>query len=323
MNIRLASKMTPLHKKILSVAILLILVALAIYYLKNNISDFNQLAIVSPWLIILLVILFLITYVAISSINLYLLKPLGVNLEVKESFMLSVMTGFYNLITPFRGGMAARAVYLKKKYKFPYTDFLATLAASYVLIFLVAGIVGLFSVYYIYKITAQLSLIILGVFLVSTLSMLFIIIFSPRIPETKYPWLNRFIRVINGWHLIRKNKKVVLATLFFSFLQLLIGSTMLYLQFRVFGIQIPFTSTLFITALNSIGILLAITPAGLGITEAITVFSASTLGILPAQSLSAALLGRAISLIVLFILGPIFSYILLKKKPSDIIRRRK
>jgi len=315
--------MTPLHKKILSVAILLILVALAIYYLKNNISDFNQLAIVSPWLIILLVILFLITYVAISSINLYLLKPLGVNLEVKESFMLSVMTGFYNLITPFRGGMAARAVYLKKKYKFPYTDFLATLAASYVLIFLVAGIVGLFSVYYIYKITAQLSLIILGVFLVSTLSMLFIIIFSPRIPETKYPWLNRFIRVINGWHLIRKNKKVVLATLFFSFLQLLIGSTMLYLQFRVFGIQIPFTSTLFITALNSIGILLAITPAGLGITEAITVFSASTLGILPAQSLSAALLGRAISLIVLFILGPIFSYILLKKKPSDIIRRRK
>jgi len=315
--------MTPLHKKILSVAILLILVALAIYYLKNNISDFNQLAIVSPWLIILLVILFLITYVAISSINLYLLKPLGVNLEVKESFMLSVMTGFYNLITPFRGGMAARAVYLKKKYKFPYIDFLATLAASYVLIFLVAGIVGLFSVYYIYKITAQLSLIILGVFLVSTLSMLFIIIFSPRIPETKYPWLNRFIRVINGWHLIRKNKKVVLATLFFSFLQLLIGSTMLYLQFRVFGIQIPFTSTLFITALNSIGILLAITPAGLGITEAITVFSASTLGILPAQSLSAALLGRAISLIVLFILGPIFSYILLKKKPSDIIRRRK
>jgi uncharacterized protein (TIRG00374 family) len=67
-----------------------------------------------------------------------------------------------------------------------------------------------------------------------------------------------------------------------------------------------------LTAIGVLGILVAITPAGLGIQEAITVFSALTIGIGATEALSAALLGRAISLVVLFILGPIFSHYLLR-----------
>ncbi len=301
-------------KSTISIIILLALLFFAGKYVYDNIHIFRELSIVNPLFLAIIPLLLLINLLVTGMMNAQPLRPLGVHLKTWEEFQLAIVTRFYNLITPFRGGMAARAVYLKKRYKFPYTDFLATLAASYVLIFLVSGLAGLFASYAIYKTTGQVSWIISGIFMAITLSMLFIIIFSPRIRETRHNWLNRFIRVINGWHLIRKDSRVILATLFFSFMQLLIGSTMLYLQFRVFGIQVPFISTLFISSLNSIGILLAITPAGLGITEAITVFSASTLGILPAQSLSAALLGRAISLIVLFILGPIFSWVLLKRK---------
>ena len=126
--------------------------------------------------------------------------------------------------------------------------------------------------------------------------------------------VNKISRIMNGWHLIKNNKKIIFSIIIFSLLQLLISSYMLYLQFKVFGIDIPFISAVFITSITSLSILISITPANLGIQEAITVFSALTLGISPAQSLSAALLGRVIQMIVLFVLGPIFSYVLFKRK---------
>ena len=84
----------------------------------------------------------------------------------------------------------------------------------------------------------------------------------------------------------------------------------------VFGIEINYLSALFLASMGSLGILVALTPAGLGVSEAIIVFSALTIGISPIQSLSVAILGRAISFLVLFILGPIFSIILLRNKPK-------
>ena len=92
---------------------------------------------------------------------------------------------------------------------------------------------------------------------------------------------------------------------------------MLYLQFRVFGFDIDFIKCLFLASLGSLSILISITPAGLGINEAVIVFSALTIGITPAQSLLVALLGRVISFLVLFILGPIFSALLIKHHPNS------
>ena len=242
-----------------------------------------------------------------------MLKPLSVFLKNGESFAISIVTGFYNLITPFRGGMAVRAVYLKKKHSFPYTNFLATLGASYVLIFLVSGILGLISTYFIYKSSSSFSPIIFIIFLITTLSMLSIILFAPKITESESKWLNRFIRVINGWHLIKNNNRVIVTVTLLSLIQILIGSLMLYLQFRVFGFTISYPSAVFLSSIGTLGILIGITPANLGIGEAITVFSALTLGISATQSLTATLLGRAVQIIVLFILGTLFSYVLIKK----------
>ena len=228
--------------------------------------------------------------------------------------MLAIMAGFYNLITPFRGGMAARAFYLKQKHEFSYTHFLATLAASYVLIFLVASVLGLYSIYLIFQSSGEFSWIIFSIFLITFVFMVCIIAFSPDFNKTRYKWVNKGITIINGWNLIKHNTKIILSVIALSTTQLLIGSLMLYYQFKVFDIDISYTSALFISAIGSLGIVLAITPAGLGVSEAITVFSASTIGIDPVQSLSAALLGRAVSIIVLFILGPLFSYLLIKKR---------
>jgi len=305
-------KMTPKPKNLFSTGILLIIAALFIYYISRHISDFKQLSLVNPVYLVVLVVLFTFNYFLTGIITQNLIYPLGVRLKGTEAFAISVVTGFYNLITPFRGGAVTRAVYLKKRHNFRYTDFLATLAGMYVITFLIASFLGLISILYINYIYNSFSWLIFFIFLSVFLPLLIIVALSPKIPLTKNKWLNRFIKVVNGWHLIKNNKRVIFIILTISLIQLILSSLMLYLQFQVFGINIEFIKCLLLTSISSLSLLIAITPAGLGINEAVIVFSALTINITPAQSLSVALLGRAVQMTVLFVLGPIFSIILMK-----------
>ena len=193
---------------ILSIVTLIILIALLIYYIGKNKESFSTLTIANPSLLVILIILFVFSYFLIAILNNELMKALGLKMIIGESFALSIITGFYNLITPFRGGMAARAVYLKKKYDFAYVNFLATLSAIYVLIFLVASILGLVSAWSIYSMTGLISLPIVVLLGAIFLFFSMVILISPNIPEQKNRWLNRFIKVINGWNLIKKTKEL-------------------------------------------------------------------------------------------------------------------
>ncbi len=302
------------HKKIISYAVVAVLVVLASYYIFKNIEVFKQLKLVAPELFIVMIGVFVLEYVLIGVMTIELLRPFGVRMRLWEAFGISVMTGFYNLITPFRGGMIARGAYLKKKHNFPYTDFLATLGASFVLIFLVSGLMGLFASWMIWQSTGVLNWIMIAIFGIITVGFLGVIIVAPKLPETKWSFANKVVRVVNGWHLIRGNLRVVLVILVLSVVQLLILAALLKLQFLVFGIEVSYAACLLLVSVGILGLIISITPAGLGISEAILVFSAATIGISPAQSLSVALLGRAVSVVVLFVLGPLFSYYLVKKK---------
>lgn len=308
--------MKHLHKKILGIIVLLALIVWLVHYGTSNYEQFKEISFVNPWLLVVIAIIFVVAYIPGSLVNYYTFLPLGLRLKALESYGLAIVTGFYNLITPFRGGMAVRAVYLKRKYNFTYTNFLATLAASYVLIFFIAAILGLFGILSIYQETGIINLVFVTLFSGLFLVLLFVIAFSPKLPKTRYNWLNRFIEVINGWSIISKNKKIILAISIMSLLQILLSAVGLFLQFQVFGITISYGAAIFLAAMGCLSLIIGITPAGLGINEAIIVFSASTLGITPVQSLSAALAGRFVGFVVLFILGPIFSYFLMKKRTN-------
>jgi len=121
---------------------------------------------------------------------------------------------------------------------------------------------------------------------------------------------------MNGWNLIRKNKKILSASIVIILTQILISCISTIISYHIFGIDLSFSKALFLTSIGSLSILIQITPAGLGINEIIAVFSGLIIGITPAQSLSVAILGRIVGMIIIFTLGPIFSYILLKHKPK-------
>ena len=140
-------------KKIISVMILIIIILFFVYYINSNLSDLKQLAYlgISNIPIILIIALLSLIFAILNGTLLdILMRPFGIKLSFKEYFSLSIITSFYNYITPFRGGMAARAVYLKKKYNFSYTNFLAILSAIYIIIFFVGGLGMLISMFFIW-----------------------------------------------------------------------------------------------------------------------------------------------------------------------------
>ena len=195
-------------KSLISGLILITILGFLIYYLKNNLKDFQQLAISNLMFLIPLIIIFLLGLYFNGMLLNILMRPFSIKLKNLEAFGLAIITNFYNLITPFRGGAAARAYYLKKKYKFPYVNFLATLSAIYLLIFLISAIIGLITLLIIKSKYNLFNLPIFLLFSMIIITLLTITIFSPKLKERENKWLNRFIKIINGWHLIKNNKNL-------------------------------------------------------------------------------------------------------------------
>jgi glycosyltransferase 2 family protein len=296
-------------KNLISGTILLLIIIYLIYYINNNLQNFKQLTITNPlYLIPLIVILFIFLYSNGIMLK-FLMKPFQIKLKNNEAFGLAIITNFYNLITPFRGGAAARAIYLKKKHDFPYVNFLATLSAIYILIFLVSSLIGIFSMLTLIEKSYPI-LLALSIF---TIFLLSIIIFSPKIKENNNKWSNRFIKVINGWHLIKNNKKIITITIIISLIQVFLIALNNLLAYNIFGIEITLAKALFIAAISNLSIIIAITPGNLGIGDAINVFTANIIGIPLTEAIAATILLRAVNLIIIFILGPIYSYKLIKK----------
>lgn len=303
-------------KTLIGVGILIAIALLLFNYLKNHITDFKQLTLVNPLYLILLIIIFIFTLFFNGFLLKELVKPFGIKLKSFESFGLTAISNFYNLITPFRGGTGVRAVYLKKKYNFPYVHFLTILSSIYIIIFLIGSILGLLSMIFIWFNYGIFSGLIFLVFLLFFLFLLSIIIFSPKLSKSKNKWINKFIKVINGWHLIKSNKRVIFVISFIAFLQLVLGSLNFLIAYNIFGIEIGFFKALFIASISSLAIFLAITPGNLGIGDAINVFSAKIIGVGLTEAIAVTILLRVVNILVIFILGPIFSIILLKHKPK-------
>lgn len=301
-----------MNKKIIIIITLIATLGLLTNYLINNFEDFKSISIASPSSLALLIILTILLYFSIGKRLDVLTETFEIKLSLLEAFKLSLATGFYNLITPLRGGTLIRAAYLKKKHNLNYKNFLASFYGMYVLTFLIAGLVGFSSLALLGKIKTQ-NYILSIIFLSITILMSIIIIFSPKPKNHQNKILNSIIKLSSGWHKISKNKKTILLGILTTLSNFLIISLMMILEFKIFGIKINLLTALVLASINSLSVLISITPGSLGIKEATLVLTASALGIPTSESIAVSILDRAIQTLTLFTLGPIFSYELTKK----------
>ena len=299
--------------KYLYLVFILIIFVLAFIFIKNNFSEFDEVIdSVSLFDFVVLSILTLITTLLNGNKIEILTKYYGLRLKFKEWFGLSVITTMSNYLAPFGLGMSLRGLYLKRKYKFPYGTFITTLATSYLTSFLIYSFLGLLVMILVYFKYNFFNIILLLLFLITFLVCISVILFSPKINYKKKNFLSKVLGVINNWNKIKRNYKLLIKLTFNDLLSLLNYSFRIFFIFYILSNKIPFISSVLISVLTLFSSIIGLTPASIGVKEALIIYSTIAIGKSLNLGIAVAAIDRIIAAIYVFSLGGIFSYILLR-----------
>ena len=283
------------------------------YVLFELRSDLLIIKIINPWWFLVSIFFIVIFLIVNGLMTKTILKQFSIILTINESIGLSVINALGNLITPFRGGMVSNAVYLKKRYGFNIKNFVSMISATYVIIFWVNSFIGLITCIYIKN---RLKIFDLPVFLVFTggvILLSYILLFSPKIKESKILFINKITYVLNKWQLISKNKGLIVSMALFTVLNTILIVLSNYSIFRAIGENVSIDKLIFLSVFSIFSLFISITPAGLGVKEAFTVYSGLVVGIPAAKIITLSLLDRFLNILVVLILGYPYSQMLLKK----------
>jgi uncharacterized membrane protein YbhN (UPF0104 family) len=290
----------------------MILIAVAFgRYVSRNLDGFRQLSFANPWLVLIVVLLQVLFLINNGLALKIFLTPFSINLKAREWFGLSAITSFGNYFIPGIGGAASRAVYLKKKYEFPYSKFLGNLAGNYILVFLVNSFVALVALTIAWFVFGFWNWIIFEIFFLIFVIALAFVIFHIRPFKSKY--FRKANLVIEGWEQVRKSTRLIFGTILIGLMNVIVFTFLLFLEFRILGFELGMLPASIIAVTSMLSIFVNVTPAGLGIKESLVVLTSTVFGIPPEIAVSVALIDRVINLIVVFVLGPIFSYVLMRK----------
>lgn len=294
------------------VTLLVLLVVIAVYYWQQP-----QFIVILKEVSLSTIFLLVVTRFLFLGPNGLFLRVLAarfdIHLTLKEWIGLPFVTALGNYITPFSGGMVVRATYLKKRHDFPYSNFAAILGSNYLISFWVIGITGVFAMLLIPFEVGQSQWLLGGWFVVVVvgLSLLFLI------PAFKVPGDNRISKLINasleGWQLIKGDKVLIFKLVLFTLAQIFFNTASFWLAYQNFGEAVSFLSILVISLFSFFSILINITPSNLGVSEAAITLASTLLGTSAGVGLTVALLIRATTILVVFTLGPFFSYLLTRE----------
>jgi glycosyltransferase involved in cell wall biosynthesis/uncharacterized membrane protein YbhN (UPF0104 family) len=295
-------------------AVLLVITAGIIYYILGK-EDLKTLRITRWELLPLLAGIHLAFLAANGLILKTFVKIFEVPLRPKEWFGLAAMTAMGSYLASSAGGMTLRAVVLKHKFDFSYSKFLTVLTAHYLINAIVAAIIGLsaWALYYghIGPLSGKIPLFfaaaggIAGAFA----------LFRPRLPVGKGRARELVNKIYKGWDILRGSPRTLGKVGILLTVNLLLQTLSLLVGFAVFSISLEPLPALLIAALSSFSIFIALTPANLGIQECVTGFVSFLVGYGFHYGLAAVAVSRAVAMVNILLLGPAFSYVLLKEKP--------
>ncbi|MBL6706192.1 MAG: flippase-like domain-containing protein [Planctomycetaceae bacterium] len=269
-------------------------------------DDFQQLLSFHPWSVIEQLPLAVISIVLIGMLNYVAARGLKARIGLAEWVRVTLAANLANYLFPFRAGMILRAAYLKNVHNLAISQFSSITGCVSVLMLLIASAVG--SVIMLGKQTegAQPTIILSSVFnltVVGCLTLWGVSLFPKRLLDSN--WIPESVKSF-GFEMGRLGAlpRVLTRLICLEICLLAISSIRLYLSASAVGWHIgPLDCTL-VACILSISIVVAITPAGLGVQEAIGVVGSTLIGLPPEVSLAALLVNRGVSMVVTFTLGP-------------------
>lgn len=276
------------------------------WYIAGNYEHFSDLRLIRPWLLVPAFALTLVNLYGIGALMSASLEPLHVRLGWHESLGLAALNRLCNYISFAGLGAAVRAVYLKRRYNLSFATFSSSFAISNIVLLLYSGLLALLSLA-----TAErhgtggiefMALLAVVVLLLTGMMVLPLGLTQRWLSKVRvrYPYklLERLQAALAGFIRIRAWPAL------FSRMSLLAVASVLavaltnFLLYRALGYPIDVLSALFITATSSWGIVIALTPANIGIREGLMAVAASLVAVPIPETLAVALLLRLIVFVV-------------------------
>jgi len=300
------------NRQALSILVFLAVTCIIGLYLNSNYDLLRPILNISLvnalWLIALTVML--------TGMNGLFLKAFaakfGIELYFLEWFGLAAITTMGNYLTPFSGGMIARATYLKHRHAFPYAKFITLITANYLVVFCVVGMTGVLTMLAFWNSSRFFwQLVLLFASVVMAISAFVMI------RRRKMPGSNRLVKIINtaldGWELIKNDKSLLIKLIIYSLINILLNGFLFLVAYKATGCAVHFTVPLLVSLLSVFSLFVKITPGNFGIQEAIISLSSEMVGAGAGIGLLVSLLIRAALLIPAFTFGPIFSFLLTRE----------
>lgn len=295
-------------RKIISWTLTLLAIGFFIWYFHNNREIFTLLSRIRLWEILLIAFLQPVNIVLSGFINKWIIDSIDQEISSIDSIMLQFANNFVNRFVS-QGGAVYRSIYLKVQFNFPVSKFLASIGGVYIIGIMANASLGLILLLFFLLFEGIFNIYMLLVFAGLLLAMGFFLIIKPEINSNRWFW-KKLNQVVLGWDQIRSNKVLFLKIFFFSALSLINSSIIVFIAYRALDTDIRFINSFFYSTISSLSNIINLTPGGLGINEAILMFSSDVIGVPSDIILLGSLMLRAISMISTLTLGGI-SYIIL------------
>ncbi|MDF1498784.1 MAG: lysylphosphatidylglycerol synthase domain-containing protein [Patescibacteria group bacterium] len=290
---------------VLRIVFYIIIISLLYYFTKNNISNiskikeitFDYLFYSSVFISITLILLGLKTKLIVNHYNISLSKT--------EWLGLGIINTFWNYLF-LKGGVVARAVYLKKK-GLAYSDFssiiIVTHIISLMLFSFLSFIVFILASFYFHISLLKIIIFFLVIFIAMVLSLKGSI-------KTKNKILQIFIKNKED---IRKNRLLISKLIILEFIIIIIYSLRLKIIGDFFDYDLPYIAYFLIALFSNISMnILNLVPGGLGIKEAGSGFILKILNFNLEYGIIITLIDRVIAMSIIFPVGLLFNFILFK-----------
>lgn len=247
------------------------------------------------------------------------MKIFQLNLRFNEWFGLATINTMYNFLLPAKAGFAIRGIYLRKKHGFEYARYVSLMGGGFILLFLTSSLLCLTFGYQYYlsdKISPLLYYFLMLAFIGSvTLIILFFKLNPNRIRgDGKIAGFIR--RSCQGLQSYAQKPKLLLGIIGLQILALFINGLRIIVVYKAFQVNVDFEAALFVQGLISMSLIISITPGNLGIREGIIGVSAFLLGTTIEKAIFIALIDRLILSLLIFLMGVIFTRLLLHPKSS-------
>ena len=302
------SSTIPERRKTRVVTTLLGLIAIVLLgvYLYQNREIFSSLRSITIGQVILIIAIETINFLLGSYLNYSMVRRFGYQVSYSDSVVLQYINSFLNKILPTIGGGAAfRAVFLKKKYNFPYSQFASTLGGFYLISFIAIALIGLACMVWVYVTYRATNWWIISAFLALIIPSVIIVLFSPKIPDGEGRLFAAIRRIVDGWNTLKKDKGFIAFYTTLIVIQLFLSSWQMLIAFQAIGIQTGYLQVLFLSSLGIILSFLNFTPDGIGIREIVYVFTSSLVRIPQASLVLGSLVLRGLSIFTSLIVGGI------------------